>query len=204
MESLLVGIGGICGMNWDYSEWSDTGKINQCYNLGYIYGTFSSTNNAVGFLCGGIVGYNSGNNKAHISSCYNRGEVVAGSKNKYGWIDIGGIAGGGEGCVTNSYNATENIHVITSSPYVTPNHKGVCFIQAWAGWINNCFYLKTEKTDSNYAKGPVASDVTINGTATEKTSSELKELASTLGITYWEKDTQNKNDGYPILKNNKP
>ena len=203
-DNELSGIGGICGINWDYSEWRDTGTINQCYNLGTIHGVLSTTNNTVGLLCGGIAGYNGDKSNMHISLCYNRGEVSVGATNSYGWIEAGGISGGGEGSVTNSYNATKDIHTITSSPYATPNAKGSAFIQFWSAWIDNCFYLKTEKTDSNYAEGPVASNVTINGTATEKTSSELKELPELLGETYWEKDTQNKNDGYPILKNNKP
>jgi len=51
------------------------------------------------------------------------------------------------------------------------------------GTVTDCYYLEGTTTDSN---------------ATAKTSNELKSLVSTLG-TAWKSDTNNINNGYPIL-----
>ena len=152
-------------------------KIEKCYNIGNISG---STN--IGGICG-LLGISS--NLGYVINCYNFGEIKGNR--------ISGIVCGNH----------DKIKIVSCYNVGELNGKTIFGI-SYKGVTENCYYLT--------GKGSPTENVT------EVTDEELKNLATDLDKTYtiddenntitinentsqnvWKKDTENKNDGYPIF-----
>ena len=171
-------IGGICG----YKK----GDSKYCYNSGNISSVLDTGNEI-----GGIYGYN----QNESNYCYNIGniDVTKGS-------NIGGIVGyhcASGAVLNNSYNAgrvnvKEKIKVGGIAGSVN------------TGKINRCFYLK------NTAEGGITGN-DIEGQAMPLEESKMPSVISVLMtdndkvewngemVDVWKEDTNNINNGYPIL-----
>ena len=195
-------VGGISGYSTTMEDLNIEVKIERCYNLGKVTG-YSEV--------GGILGRNSGtyNIGCYVNSCFNNGIVT-------GIRYVGGIIGNNLkntcSCANCYNNGSININPISSGYYLG----GIIGINK--GNISNCYNsgpLNNISTSSQTAKiGGVigiASGYTsdsLDSTASvgegygtsgltgieSKTSSELSNLASTLGSEF-----KNNSNGYPKL-----
>jgi hypothetical protein len=151
------------------------GTIEYCYNAGKVDATNSMSKNGVG----GIAGKNGQNNTpvetGVINSCYNKGEV---GRSGQKWI--GGIAGfqNGLSSTTNCYNIG-NI-IVGAGRYAA-------IVGQEEGTSNNNYSLDSQANDTNQ---------TVIGT--KLSAADLKAAASLLGGAFVS-DTQNLNNGYPVL-----
>ena len=182
-------IGGIVGqfMRSNILRCINSGIIKAEANVGGICGYSSSaeinecinigTINSSGTFSGGISG---AIRNTTIISCYNTGNITANS-----WWSGGISSMGYEKC---KIEKCYNIGNITGSQRVS----GICK-SASEGIleITNCYYLE------NTVNGTNETDE-IEG-VTSKSSEELKNLSKTLGSEFKE-DTDNINNGYPILE----
>lgn len=160
--------------------------INQCYNAGDIkaigQNEFGNSN------VGGIVGLNSGGS---IIDCYNIGTITGINNN------VGGIIGLNRGTLENSYNTGI---VSSSSNYI-------------GGIVGNNSEFYSSENDTTYI-GKTYNSYSLKGVAINlfgtnnsligeecsfKNSTELQSLYTILGSAF-EKDTENINNGYPILQ----
>lgn len=185
------GIGGIIGFIDSESV------INSCYNTGKISGdkhyvggisgyvsdlsTISSCYNtgqvsSKGSGAGGLFGYITSHSS--ITNCYNTGEV---SGNLYS----GGIVGqGGYFNMSSCYSTG----LITASDY-TGGIIGFTFSTA-----DNCYYLlHNNVTYTNDYGGTSLSDAEM------KSEDLVMSLNGTSVVDYWTLDSNNSNNGYPIL-----
>ena len=190
LDSSGIQTGGIVGNN---------GKnciISKCYNLAEVNGVDN---------VGGIVGFNCGN----IDKCYNGKSAFLNSTIS----NIGGIAGYCSGIVSNSYNRADlstngnniggisgglfnNDYAKVLNSYSTGNitsstglGNGVVGAMQ-KGSVENSFYIENTINASN-------GSIIVDGT-TYLSESELKSYYNILGSAF-KKDTNNINDGYPIL-----
>ena len=180
-------------------------KFFKCYNTGKIEGNEA----------GGICAYNWVIGTSIFEQCYNYGEI----KGKNATAGITGLLQVDGSKVCNCYNFGKitgtkiagivwgnNDKIKVVSCYNVGKLEGNTILGiTYKGVTNNCYYL------TNYG---VSSE-----NATEVTSEQLKELATTLDKTYtiddennkitinehtsqnvWKNDTNNKNEGYPIFK----
>lgn len=181
--------------------------ILNCSNNATVSGTTSST------LCGGIAGGAAMGGQSYVVNCYNSADISGASY-------IGGIAGR-YGCYLNCYNTGDIYASMTRSngsycggiangsyssdtfencynlgDVSAKNSKYKGGIAATAnGTFKNCYSLKTDTVNTSvYATS--AGD--LEG-AVSKNEAEMKSIASDLGSGYLA-DTENINNGYPILK----
>jgi len=195
-EVFIKYIGGITGYN--------TGTITKCYNTGEVTSTTSTTWTNIDINVGGIAGHNA--SSGTITNSYNTGAITGTTSPSKNTAYVGGITGRNSGTITNCYDTGTIIDPFT--PYIT-------YLGGIAGYntgtLTNCYNTGELKSTSSYVKGIVGRNVsgtltncyyltgtTADSNATEKTSDELKVLAPTLG-TDWKTDTNNINNGYPIL-----
>ena len=178
------------------------GLINKCYSKVKI-------EQAVGFTYGGgIVRSNFGT----VKNCYNMGDINITNGAS------GGIVSshrGKNGLVKNCYNIgkiKENT-IEESTTKIGILRGGIIATQGWS-WdsiadyenakINNCYYLDTASTYLMYKYNSTTKQYESSAT-NKKTSTELMNLASTLG-SEWTNDVKDTsgtwkyNNGYPILK----
>jgi hypothetical protein len=171
--------GGILG----YGDVGSSTSISNCYNLGNV-----STQSILLAFSGGMVGRTNGS--LHVVNCYNRGNVSQSSSTDY--PGAGGIVGcvwrGSEIVITNCYNtgsiAANNIE--------------------YQGGISgqNLEVPSIDITNSYYLDSCGGSD-THGGIS--KTESEMKDAAFVTTLNNgqnppaWGEDTQNSNEGYPVL-----
>ena len=193
-------IGGIIGKTLEVST------ISNCYNNGKVEG---------GFYVGGITG--SLGEQSTIEKSYNNATIIANSSSEWGNSVVGGICGlngnskiidvynigtieGGEypnaggivgvnrGKLSNSYNigsvSGNIIGGIVGRNDSQNNNEGI---------INNSYSLEDENINI-YGKNIYI----IGSECSEKSSDELKVMASTLGEAF-KVDEENINQGYPIL-----
>lgn len=174
VSSNVICSGGIIGVKMGIVQ---NCTIAKCYNNGTVNGRCS----------GGI---NGAGKNLKIQDCYNTG-TIQGNQN------IGGITGwlDANGSLTNCYN----IGKVSGTP------------EKWVGGVlgryndlptlSNCYNLNTSSAyavgDDNGAWGNL--DNIWEGHIVTKTEEGMKGLASTLGSN-WMEDTNNVNNGYPILK----
>ncbi len=174
VSSNVICSGGIIGVKMGIVQ---NCTIAKCYNNGTVNGRCS----------GGI---NGAGKNLKIQDCYNTG-TIQGNQN------IGGITGwlDANGSLTNCYN----IGKVSGTP------------EKWVGGVlgryndlptlANCYNLNTSSAyaigDDNGAWGNL--DNIWEGHIVTKTEEGMKGLASTLGSN-WMEDTNNVNNGYPILK----
>lgn len=194
-----------------------TGNGGSSYGIGGIAGQFNGTKGTIencvsevtitgGQNAGGIVGYVSGgyNNSATkaIRNCANLGSITTNSSN------AGGIVGYVSGQVT--IDSCYNRGNMQSSSY---RAGGItAYLNSNYAKIQNCYSTGTVSVEygsdakaivGNKSSGVVTgcyylSGCAADGNATEKTSDELKALASTLGDAFVAAPAS-QNDGYPIL-----
>lgn len=150
------------------------GYIRQCFNTGNV-GNENTT------YSGGIVG--DAQNYAEVFACYNTGSVTG---NNY----IGGIAG-------NVYVAA-----MPTACYNTGNVSAGIYCGGAVGYFGGDTYITI--TTGSFYKGPLSDAHKANGAqmrtdAQMKDSSFVTELNSESFGTYFEKDTKNINNGYPVL-----
>jgi hypothetical protein len=155
--------------------------ISKCYNVGNVEGKTS----------GGIVAWG---NYIQIQDCYNKG-IVKGNYHTGGIIGWAGSNTTANGSLTNCYN----IGKVSGTP------------EKWVGGVlgryndlptlTNCYNLNNSSVyavgDDNGAWGNLGN--IWEGHIETKTEEGMKGLASTLGSN-WTEDTNNVNNGYPILK----
>lgn len=196
-----TGIGGIAGQN------NGIGIIANCYNMGSINNSGQYAGGVSGTNVGTIIdSYNIGNVKGtryiggivgagrkNLRSCYNKGTIEGNS-------EVGGILGYsmGNAKISNSYNIGE---VIGTS--------NVGKILGYAGYssdnIQYCYYLGTsdDKTVGG-GSGKVTdclpkSETELKAIDTTNTDNIINLLNVELETPVWVADTENKNEGYPIL-----
>ena len=177
VEGLNV-VGGVAGLNSDY--------IIRCYNNGEVKAVVSSENNSnrlVFVKSAGIASYNYG----EIESCYNTGKVIASVLDD---LNFGGMASGlvsnnvsDGGTIQNSYT-TGQLEATTSTSIIEPND----------GIATNCYYLDTT-CNAQYEE-------TQNQVIKSCTSNTMKtaDFINTLNSNAFEIDSNNQNNGYPVLK----
>ena len=174
-------IGGIIGC-------LSNNKIENVYNLGKITSNYKNGNSNSSAYVGGIVGYDSW--KGNIKNAYNLGEVKDESPS-IGYIYAGGIVGYLSGTIENTYNLNK---ITYKNEEITNKNVG-----AITGYKSDTADLST----SYYLKGTYSAGT---GTGTDAsqvkdTEAEMKELMNTNLATLegWKEDTENINNGYPIL-----
>ena len=181
-------IGGIASLS--------NGFILNCYNKAKVTSIGNMSENDS--ICGaGIVGHNAN----EIINCYNRGDIVIKNYNAY----IGGIAGltvnnkyymGVDKIpeLKNCYNVGD--FDITSNFSLAGGIAGSngYYTQQPAGLITKSYCID----NTTYSYYYYSSEFKTS-TAERRSAEELKTYASTLGSAFAE-DTNNINNGYPILK----
>ena len=172
-------IGGIVGSN--------SGTVEECYNLGNILASTSYAR----YSKGGVVGRNYGT----IKKCYNLATVTGNSSN---W-NIGGIAGSNEesGIIEFSYNTGEIIGSSNVGGIVGNNIGRIRYCYTInineitgtnTGTLDNCMQL-SEKQMKNQE------NITLEGESTIRFLDLLNKEENCFA-----EDTENDNEGYPILK----
>ena len=131
--------GGICGRSINSS-------ISNCYNIGDISVTVSSTRGSVYAYAGGICGQS---DNSIISNCYSMGNISAYSSfsssydsSYYSHSYAGGICGQGNTKIINCYN-TGDITATSSSRALSSFHSAYSYAGGIYGYnessINNCY-----------------------------------------------------------------
>ena len=198
-------IGGITGIIFYGStiqECKNTAQINGeenivgglvGYGVGQIESSYNEGNVLSASFAGGIIGVNY--SMGNVEKCYNNGNID-------GDNNIGGIVGINKGSISSSYNTGKITGVgyraggicgqNSSDSYIyscynignvdVENNPGG-IVGGDFGTITNCYYLNTIIKDSNEQA---------------KSEEELKNMFSELGSDFKE-DTENINNGYPIL-----
>ena len=158
------------------------GNVEGCYNTGNIYGYC---------LAGGIAG---GILQNEIKNCYNTGNI------EVEYEKAGGIAGYLHYYTKGTVGYTRIINTYSIGTVTGPTRIG-----ASIGMITSDEAATKVQASNNYALNQnslptIGGEViTENVKADLKTSEELKQLANTLGGAFKE-DTENINNGYPILQ----
>lgn len=147
------------------------GIVGVNYVMGNIENSFNSTKITVSKdNAGGIVGINN----ANISNCYNKGIIDASSCEG---AKIGGICGqnASDSYINSSYNIGK-VDFKTSADGV---------VGADFGTVANCYYLD--------------SSITVKNDKFLKNGIDLKSTILNDLSEFYKEDTENKNQGYPIL-----
>ncbi len=182
--------GGILGSMGVDDTQTYTSQIDKCINSGYVHAKGNGGNP----VCGGIMGSIQVGESIVISNCYNTGEIAS-TAYEAGSIyhGVGGILGV---CYNNATATTTKSKATISNSYNRGNIKN-SYSSNNAGQIigkddcgnrniTKCYYLNTVQ-GSNTNGGIALGAVTLKG------------YANTLG-TAFTADTENINEGYPILK----
>ncbi len=155
--------------------------IEDCYNSADI------TSNAS--RVGGIVGYAKGNTV--IRNCYNSGNIT-------GINQVGGIAGQilKEVIVENCYSigivsGSTSVGEIVGFKEVTETNGDIT-----TGALTNCYYLSTS---TNNGVGATINESIRKQIDTTQPITDITTLLANLGESY-KSDTDNLNNGYPVLK----
>ncbi len=180
--------------------------INFCYNLGNINGGYSNVGGILGSSSSIITNsYNAGNlssNNYHdriggisggdskeISNCYNLG--VIDDKLNYNYNEVGGIYGSCCNTINNCFNLGK---IIT-------NDYSRTYIGSIAGYFNSTVLSNVQYLSGTYntAVGQSAKD--SSAIVQVNTDSEMKSKIIAYFKTQagWAEDTNNINNGYPIL-----
>ena len=172
----------------------ENSKIINCYNSANIIATDNFVGGIAGFAKQNII----------IKNCYNSGNITATD-------NIGGIIGGMENTtIKNCYNkgmldgnSAGGISGITYESAIIENCYNIGFLNATNlalsinNWGNSLVSFKNNYYLENTING--ADDKYPIEECELKTSQEMKELYTMLGKSYKE-DTNNVNNGYPILQ----
>lgn len=166
-------IGGVAGRT------STNATLNSCYNEGSV-----NANTYVGGISGDLM------STGTIKNCYNKGEVlIASTSTSTSSLYLGGIVGVGRGRIMNCYNSgvlPEN----ESSKYIG-GIAGRIITNSTDNQLSECYYLDSTATSGvGYAISGLDGIHSVSST-------ELKELATTLGDEYINNEDD---EGYPKLK----
>ena len=165
-------VAGIVGTN--------TGKILCCFNLGTIVGEQS-----IGGICGS-------QNNYEIENCYNGGTIGSSSVDKFFSYSGGIIGHNNGGRVANCYNIGE----VTGKNFVG----GIIGGQSISENVQNCYYQKGSAIGGvNGQDYPNQVEVLDN-----KMTNLINLIQNQIEIdnemvNVWKEDTENINNGYPIL-----
>ena len=149
--------------------------IDECCNFGHIKVTYSQV--------GGIIGGTFAGNTT-MSNCYNVGKITGTASDNFG--RIGGIIG-----IAYSWNGSENISI--SNCY----NVGEISKEAVYGGIVGLLYSDTSKFSNCYFENSCDQGTYTGIQSIDSTT--LKSYANILGACYIN-DSNNINDGYPVLK----
>ena len=149
--------------------YNNGGTILNCYVADSSVTTNASAMGKGAAICGNDQG-------GRIVNCYSIGNTIT-EANKKG--HIAGIVGYAKGTIENCYVVNTTLESTSASV------KSICAANTQATYAN-CYYLDTGKADDK---------------ATEKDDAWFKsdEAVNALGSRYFAKDTDNKNNGYPVL-----
>ena len=168
----------------------NSATLSNCYNIGEVIG--SKNENEISDLSagiGGIIGLQS--NNTEISNVFNVGKVI--SKNSGTNLNVGGIAGRTENKTTNKMNNAYNIGAIETNDLSSSQVGGIAGSNLVT--LTNCFYLK-----GTYDIG-VAGSETITGVTQLDGLDEFPSVLEVVnGENAFKADTNNINNGYPILE----
>lgn len=170
-------VGGIC------TSVGGSTIIQNCYNKGQVEAYGNERNTYVG----GILGWCTTGSK--INNCYNTG-IIYGSSNKI--CNVGGIAGKSFSEIRNSYSIGEvNITGLGTL-------KAGMIIGINSGSINSIYYQKINEI-VGIGENSVEVESEILRTEEEMKSESFVNLLNQDNADAWKQDTENKNNGYPIL-----
>ena len=158
--------------------------LNDCYSTA----TISSKSTTSSSAAGGLIGGSGSAYSVTAKNCYFSGNVTA--KNYAGGFI--GYLNSNQSTFVSAPHAYTNCY--TSGAVSGGTNKAFGFAYCYlttAATFTNCYF----NSDSN-TKG---CNETVSGVEA-KTSDELKDLAGTLGDNNFQPDTQNINNGYPILQ----
>ena len=173
-------VGGIASVN--------DRKVENCYNIGKI-NLNANVQVTKMILVGNIIGYN--NENAEINNCFNEGQISANLLNDNNSIGIGNITGYSYLSTINNCYSMGKISLENS----TVQNIGQIIGRTLSTTFNNCFGVIEESVGTiGYDRG----NNTINN-VTLKEKSEIPEILEVIG-TDFEKDSENINQGYPILE----
>ena len=158
---------------------SGSTQISNCFSTASV-SCGSSSSSAVG----GLIGYLYA--KSAVTNCYSAGSVTTTSSTSKASGLLNAYASSST-CKSEIQNCYTSAQVSASSGYF------VCYNYGSYCTFTNCFY------DSTIAGSKTISYKSVQSGLTAKTSDELKDLAGTLGDNNFQPDTQNINNGYPIL-----
>lgn len=179
--------GGIAGVVNSNSE------IENCYNIGKITvealkSELSSNSFDTGAGAGGIVGYIDKN--ANINNCYNSNEIQLTGIAEF--LNVGGIVGySGGSTIDNTYNTG----LITITDSTQKYHiGGIAGTNYNDGIVSNSYYLS-----STAEKGVGENTYTENDyTVKVENPNDMPNVLDILSSAF-KKDTNNINNGYPLL-----
>ena len=176
-------VGGIAG-------YLSSTNLSNCYNVGDVAVTKNgNTTTGDQFGVGGIIatqGTNTG-----ISNVFNKGTVV--SKNYYEDFRVGGIVGNIRDDATNSINNAYNTGGIDADGLNSSQVESIAGSNLVT--FSNCFYLK-----ETYDIGVAGSETTVGVREWDSMDKFLSVLDVVNGEGAFKEDTNNINNGYPILE----
>ena len=149
--------------------YNNGGTILNCYVADSVVTTNANATGKGAAICGNDSG-------GRIANCYSIGNTIT-EANKKG--HIAGIVGYAKGTITNCYVVNTTLESTNASV------KSICAANTQATYAN-CYYLNTGKADDK-------------ATAKDDAWFKSDEAVSVLGSRYFAKDTDNKNNGYPVL-----
>ncbi len=188
------------------------GTIRNCHNYVQMQGTNS---------IGGIVAKNIGTieecsnhaqvicsdsaagicsiNVGMIRKCYNVGNIVANMVTAGGIVANNGYGVNGDGAIYNCYN---NATVSSGNNYATSGLAGANGVSGPIGYVYNSYTIQNETIDSGYR-----GRVDIQNCYATDANTKLEELNTGIDVVNgkdteqpWIEDSENINNGYPILK----
>ena len=176
-------IGGVIGL-------LKSASLSNCYNIGEVIGVKEGNIISDAFRIGGIVGSQS--NNSQIDNVYNIGNVVV--KNGSQDIRVGGIIGGTNRDVDNvNTNNGYNIGKISAPEIKNEQLGGIAGSNLLI--FNNCYYLETS------CNVGVAGNEDFAGVTKLKNISDFPSVLEVVnGEGTFKEDTNNINNGYPILE----
>ena len=166
-----------------------SGKITKCFSKGSIE---INTQNNGSLQIGGIIGTLNGN----INNCYNRKRITVENNSSAEFTFIGGIAGKiNSGSINLCYNAGK----IEGLGNLINTKIGSIVGQTLIN-INNCYYLTGTSENGvgdNYT--PSLEHNIVEKTEEQMKSNEFLNLLNQNNENIWKVDSNNINNGYPIL-----
>ena len=161
----------------------DYGTVENCYNSGNIFTIIN--NSTVESYIGGIVADFSSD--ATLKNIYNRGEISIDLNGNQ--VYAGGIVGRCRGTISNAYNIADIINV---------KNQTNCLIGEIAGLINSTGIIMNAFYTKNNAYALNLNECNASLVSNQQLQDKVIDILNS-NETNWKKDTNRKNDGYPIF-----